>query len=53
MTHILDGRCATPQNPKPGVTTYFCVYPKNHEGNHSWEDSSEKRRNRMKAEGWK
>lgn len=49
---LLDGRCLSPKNPEPMVTTTFCVYPKDHEGNHSWEDTAEKRRERMKQEGW-
>jgi len=53
MNKLLEGRCAKPKNPKSGVTTYFCVYPQNHIGNHSWEDTAEKRQERMKAEGWK
>jgi hypothetical protein len=36
---ILDGRCAAPKDPKPGVTTYFCVYPAGHDGPHSWRET--------------
>jgi hypothetical protein len=49
---LLAGRCMAPKNPKPSITTYFCVYPKAHGGTHSWEDSPEKRQIRMKTEGW-
>lgn len=42
----------TPQNPTPGVTTSFCVYPEGHDGNHSYQDSADWRRERMKREGW-
>jgi hypothetical protein len=49
---ILDGRCAAPKDPKPGVTTYFCVYPAGHDGPHSWQQTADERRERMKREGW-
>jgi hypothetical protein len=52
MSEAMNGLCAAPKDPRPWVPTYFCVYPKGHDGNHSWEDAPEKRRERMKAEGW-
>lgn len=48
---LMDGRCAAPKNPKPGVTTYFCVYPKGHDGAHSWQETAEERKARMKRDG--
>jgi hypothetical protein len=50
---LLGGRCVAPKDPRPMVTTYFCVYPKGHEGNHSWQDTADARAKRMKREGWK
>jgi len=47
MSHLLDGKCAAPKNPKPGVTTYFCVYSKGHEGDHSWMHTAEERHKRL------
>lgn len=41
---ILDGKCAAPKDPRPGISTFFCVYDKGHEGDHSWEHTPEKRR---------
>lgn len=49
---LLAGRCLQPKNPKPNVTTYFCVYPKGHDGSHSWQETAEARAERMKREGW-
>jgi len=49
---LLEGRCLAPQNPEPMVTTSFCVYPKGHDGNCSWQDTAEHRAKRMKQEGW-
>lgn len=46
------GRCMAPQNPTPGITTSFCVYPQGHPEGHSWQDSAEWRADRMKREGW-
>lgn len=50
MSELLKGKCAAPKNPKPGVTTYFCVYAAGHEGQHSWQDASDTRREKLKAE---
>lgn len=49
---LTEGRCMAPQNPTPSVTTFFCVYPEGHDGNCSWQDTPEVRRERMKREGW-
>lgn len=38
-----EGRCMAPKDPRPGVTTYFCVYEEGHEGDHSWEHTEEVR----------
>lgn len=47
MSHPLDSKCAEPKDKRPGITTYFCVYATGHDGNHSWEDTSEKRKERL------
>ena len=48
---LLESKCAEPKNKRPGVTTSFCVYDKGHEGNHSWEDTAEKRAERLSPKG--
>lgn len=49
---LTAGRCMALLNPKPMVTTSFCIYPQGHAGTHSWQDTAEDRRERMKQEGW-
>lgn len=44
---LLDGKCATPKDNRPGITTYFCVYEKGHDGNHSWDDKPDVRADKL------
>jgi DNA mismatch repair protein MutH len=52
LSDMAEGRCMAPKDPRPMVTTFMCVYPKGHDGNHSWQDAADHRRERMKREGW-
>jgi hypothetical protein len=45
----IDGKCLAPKDKRPGITTSFCVYDEAHDGNHSWEDTPEKRKERLFA----
>jgi hypothetical protein len=45
----IDGKCLAPKDKRPGITTSFCVYDEAHGGNHSWEDTPEKRKERLLA----
>jgi hypothetical protein len=47
---ILDTKCLAPKDPRPGVTTLFCVYDKDHAGSHSWQDPSEVRAEKLASE---
>lgn len=47
-----DDKCLEPKDKRPGITTSLCVYPKGHDWeNHSWEDTPEKRYERLSAGG--
>jgi hypothetical protein len=48
---VLAGRCAEPQDKRPGITTSFCVYEAGHGHNHSWQDTPERRRERLATAG--
>lgn len=47
---IHDGLCMKPQDPRPMITTSFCVYPKEHAGEHSWADVAAVRSERLHGE---
>jgi hypothetical protein len=44
---IIDGKCFAPKDPRPMVTTYFCVYERGHRGSHSWQDPPDVVRTRL------
>ena len=44
----VENRCAAPKDPRPMVTTYFCVYEDGHEGSHSWQDPPEVRAQKLR-----
>lgn len=49
MSDLLKGRCAKPQDPRPMVTTSFCVYRSGHNGNCSWADVPAIRLERLRS----